>query len=93
MDGQARQKSGPRQRYDAGCDVGWVSAPPGLLDVPEDALDVELFARAEENGISGYVAATGRSYICPDVERDPRYVQGLDSAKSSLTVPLRLTTK
>jgi len=39
------------------------------------------------------VAATGRSYICPDVERDPRYVTGLDSAKSSLTVPLRLHDK
>jgi hypothetical protein len=29
----------------------------------------------------------------PDVERDPRYVMGLDQAKSSLTVPLRCTTR
>ncbi|HYO08906.1 MAG TPA: response regulator [Tepidisphaeraceae bacterium] len=58
--------------------------------LPSDALNIELFASAENNGISGYVAATGRSYICPDVERDPRYVMGLDQAKSSLTVPLRL---
>ncbi|MEO6434832.1 MAG: response regulator, partial [Tepidisphaeraceae bacterium] len=58
--------------------------------LPPDALDIELFASPENNGISGYVAATGRSYICPDVERDPRYVSGLDLAKSSLTVPLRL---
>jgi CheY-like chemotaxis protein len=57
---------------------------------PTDALNVDLFAMAEGNGISGYVAATGRSYICPDVERDPRYVLGLDSARSSLTVPLTL---
>jgi CheY-like chemotaxis protein len=61
--------------------------------LPSDALNVELFADAERNGISGYVASTGRSYICPDVERDPRYVMGLDSAKSSLTVPLRLHDK
>ncbi len=61
--------------------------------IPSEALNVELFADAERNGISGYVAATGRSYICPDVERDPRYVSGLDAAKSSLTVPLRLHDK
>lgn len=57
---------------------------------PADALNIDLFATSENNGISGYVAATGRSYICPDVERDPRYVLGLDQARSSLTVPLTL---
>src|SRR4029434_1075594 len=31
-----------------------------------DALNIELFASPEGNGISGYVSATGRSYICPD---------------------------
>ncbi len=61
--------------------------------LPNEALNIELFAENESNGISGYVAATGRSYICPDVERDPRYVMGLDQAKSSLTVPLRLHDK
>lgn len=61
--------------------------------IPPEALNIDLFAEAEGNGISGYVAATGRSYICPDVERDPRYVQGLDAARSSLTVPLRLHDK
>jgi two-component system, sensor histidine kinase SagS len=60
------------------------------VGLPPDALNIELFASPEGNGISGYVAGTGRSYICPDVERDPRYVTGLDSAKSSLTVPLTL---
>ena len=61
--------------------------------LPSDALNVELFAVADGNGISGYVASTGRSYICPDVERDPRYVNGLEQAKSTLTVPLRLHDK
>jgi CheY-like chemotaxis protein len=55
-----------------------------------EAMDVELYAAREGNGISGYVAATGRSYICYDVSRDKRYVAGLAEAGSSLTVPLRL---
>ncbi len=63
------------------------------VGLPPEARDIELHASGEGNGISGYVAATGRSYICPDVERDPRYVLGLDHAKSSLTVPLRLHDK
>jgi CheY-like chemotaxis protein len=63
------------------------------VGLPPEAQEVELFADPEGNGISGYVAASGRSYICPDVERDPRYVIGLDQAKSSLTVPLRLHDK
>lgn len=49
-----------------------------------------IYADAEENGISGYVASTGRSYICPNVQDDPLYREGLDEAGSSLTVPLRL---
>ena len=60
------------------------------VGLPPDALNMELFAAPENNGISGYVASTGRSYICPDVERDPRYAPGLDQARSSLTVPLSL---
>ncbi|MBC8144881.1 MAG: GAF domain-containing protein, partial [bacterium] len=63
------------------------------VGLPHEALSIDLFSEPEGNGISGYVAATGRSYICPDVERDPRYVTGLDHAKSSLTVPLRLHDK
>src|SRR5688500_14728132 len=63
------------------------------VGLPQEALNIELFADAEGNGISGYVADTGRSYICPEVDREPRYVMGLDQAKSSLTVPLRLHDK
>ncbi len=59
----------------------------------EDPQKYELFARTEGNGICGYVAATGRSYICPDVRRDSRYILGLEGARSSLTVPLRLHDK
>lgn len=63
------------------------------VGLPPEALEVDLYAQPEGNGISGYVAATGRSYICHDVEKDPRYVLGLGHAKSSLTVPLRLHDK
>ncbi|MHC4447287.1 MAG: response regulator [Planctomycetota bacterium] len=49
-----------------------------------------MYAEPEGNGISGYVAATGRSYICPNVRKDPRYREGLDNAATSMTVPLRL---
>ncbi|MFO0873477.1 MAG: response regulator [Phycisphaerales bacterium] len=49
-----------------------------------------LFATPTGNGISGHVATSGRSYICGDVARDPLYRAGLESARSSLTVPLLL---
>jgi CheY-like chemotaxis protein len=55
----------------------------------EEAWEHELFASAENNGICGYVAATGRSYVCSDVRSDRRYLPGLTNARSSLTVPLR----
>lgn len=59
----------------------------------ETSRDMDLFASPENNGISGYVAATGRSYICHDTSKDPRYLRGLETARSSLTVPLRLHDK
>jgi two-component system, sensor histidine kinase SagS len=61
--------------------------------LPPEAMEIELYAQREGNGIMGYVAATGRSYLCPDVTKDRRYVMGLHGARSSLTVPLRLNDK
>ncbi|TVQ55182.1 MAG: response regulator [Phycisphaerales bacterium] len=49
-----------------------------------------MYADREGNGISGYVAVTGESYICPDTRDDPLYREGLDNARSALTVPLFL---
>lgn len=57
---------------------------------PPEAQHIDIYASTENNGISGYVAATGRSYVCPDVRNDPRYLPGIANARSSLTVPLRL---
>ncbi len=67
--------------------------PVIAVGMPEEAMQVELFCEVEGNGICGHVAATGRSYISPDVAKDPRYVAGLDTARSSLTVPLMLHDK
>lgn len=58
--------------------------------LPPEAQQIDIYASTENSGISGYVAATGRSYICPDVRNDPRYLRGIHEARSSLTVPLFL---
>jgi len=58
--------------------------------LPADADHVDLYASSTGNGICGNVAARGRSYICPDTATDSHYIPGLENAKSSLTVPLRL---
>jgi CheY-like chemotaxis protein len=47
----------------------------------------------EGDGICGFVAASGRSYICPEVREDPRYLMGLTDARSALTVPINLRGK
>jgi CheY-like chemotaxis protein len=52
-----------------------------------------IVAKETENGICGLVASTGMSYICPDVQTEPLYKTGLDSAASSLTVPLWMNDK
>ena len=61
--------------------------------VADPSVRGEVFAEVEGSGICGYVAASGRSYVCPDVRSDGRYVRALDTALSSLTVPLRLHDK
>ncbi len=49
-----------------------------------------LYAKAQDNGVTGFVAATGKSYLCEDTTEDPLYLEGVRGAKSSLTVPLML---
>ncbi len=61
--------------------------------MPREATEIKLYSGQEDQGISGYVAATGESYICNDAAADPRYVFGLDQAGSSLTVPVQLYDK
>ena len=52
------------------------------------AANRELYARQEGNGVTGFVAATGKSYLCRDTSNDPLYLEGASGARSSLTVPL-----
>ena len=47
-----------------------------------------IWAEARDNGVTGFVVATGKSYLCEDTTNDPLYLDGLVGAKSSLTVPL-----
>jgi CheY-like chemotaxis protein len=49
-----------------------------------------LYAQPQDNGVTGFVAATGKSYLCEDTTEDPLYLSGAKDAKSSLTVPLVL---
>src|SRR5688500_292879 len=44
----------------------------------------------EGNGVTGYVAATGKSYVCGNAVDDPLFLEGCKGARSSLTVPLLL---
>ncbi|PWG74320.1 two-component system response regulator, partial [Enterococcus hirae] len=41
-------------------------------------------------GVTGFVAATGKSYLCENTREDPLYMSGAEGANSSLTVPLIL---
>jgi CheY-like chemotaxis protein len=54
---------------------------------PEAAHRV-LYPEAQGNGVTGFVAATGKSYLCGDTANDPLYLTGAAGARSSLTVPL-----
>ena len=54
---------------------------------PEES-DRRLTASTVNNGITGYVGATGASYLCPDTSEDPRYIEGTRGMRSTLTVPL-----
>ncbi len=53
-----------------------------------DAAQRRLYARPRENGVTGFVAATGKGYLCEDTREDRLYLEAFEGAKSSLTVPL-----
>jgi CheY-like chemotaxis protein/putative methionine-R-sulfoxide reductase with GAF domain/PAS domain-containing protein len=53
-----------------------------------EAASRELYAKEQDNGVTGYVAATGKSYVCTDTATDPHYIEGAAGARSSLTVAL-----
>ncbi len=60
------------------------------VGIDQEAADRKLFARPAGNGVTGYVASTGQSYLCEDASQDPLYLEGFKGARSSLTVPILL---
>lgn len=62
-------------------------------DLPADYDSYVIRPALEGHGISGHVAASGRSYVCDNIAADSLYLPGVEGAKSSLTVPLRLNDK
>ncbi len=55
-----------------------------------EAAQRKLRAEPTGNGVTGFVAATGKSYLCEDTSEDPLYIEGAAGARSSLTVPVML---
>lgn len=60
------------------------------VGIDQEAADRQLSAHPQGSGITGYVAASGMSYVCNDVINDPLFIPGVANARSSLTVPLIL---
>ncbi|MFK8111644.1 MAG: GAF domain-containing protein [Rubripirellula sp.] len=60
------------------------------VGIDQEASDRQLYAHPQGNGVTGYVAASGISYVCQDVENDPLFIPGVANAKSSITAPLIL---
>ena len=60
------------------------------VGIDQEASDRQLFAHPQGNGITGYAAASGMSYVCHDVVNDPLFIPGVANSRSSLTVPLIL---
>ena len=58
------------------------------VGIEEIAAKRPLMALPKDNGVTGFVAATGKSYLCQDTTQDPLYIEGCKDAKSSMTVPL-----
>lgn len=58
--------------------------------LPDEIHDLDLSPEQEGSGISGMVAATGKTYVCRDAASDERFIPGLSGARSSCTVPLQM---
>jgi CheY-like chemotaxis protein len=67
-----------------------VLEPVLAVGMTEEAAARKLRAETTGNGVTGFVAATGKSYLCEDTSEDPLYLQGAEGARSSLTVPIML---
>src|SRR3954470_1084613 len=64
--------------------------PVLAVGMTDQAAHRSLVADTVGNGVTGFVAATGKSYLCEDTSKDPLYLEGAAGARSSLTVPVML---
>ncbi len=64
--------------------------PVMALGMHSEAAQRRLYSATEGCGVTGFVAATGKSYRCEHTSEDPLYLDGSEGARSSLTVPLVL---
>jgi CheY-like chemotaxis protein/PAS domain-containing protein len=62
--------------------------PVLAVGMTDEAARRQLRAETTGNGVTGFVAATGQSYLCEDTSEDPLYLEGAAGARSSLTVPV-----
>ena len=77
---------------------GASSASICLLDADSDQLSIEVerglsksgkgFALPRGVGITGWVALHGEPFLCPDVEKEERYVELDDRVRSEMAAPL-----
>jgi GAF domain-containing protein/CheY-like chemotaxis protein/PAS domain-containing protein len=64
--------------------------PVLAVGMTPEAANRKLYAEETGNGVTGFVAAKGKSYLCEDTSEDPLYLEGAAGARSSLTVPVML---
>jgi CheY-like chemotaxis protein len=60
------------------------------VGIDQEAADRKLLARPQGYGVTGYVAATGKCYLCKDASQDPLYLQAFEGSASSMTAPILL---
>ena len=60
------------------------------VGIEQTAADRRLMASPQGQGVTGYVADSGKSYLCRDTTKDPKYLEAFKGARSSLTVPILL---
>ncbi len=51
------------------------------VGIDQQAADRRLMARPQGNGVTGFVASNGKSYLCEDASTDPLFIEGFKGAK------------
>jgi len=53
----------------------------------------QMKLKVGKDGITGYVAATGKTYYSRDVLKDKHYIKGISNVKSEVSIPLKIGNK